>query len=737
MITRALFRFLYVSLAALLLFSFTGTLYESKAAPRISVIGGKTSEESANPERVIRGTYPPELYRVPFVGNTLINVGPGCGLHVGTVQGNIRAIDYNLGANTAVYNPGVGDATVAAIYVDSGGGGNILELNHGNGLRTMYAHLNSYGKHPRENRTLQVGDVVPRNHLVAYSGKSGSQSTGYHLHFAALRNGVAQDITGLPTQDWNHLLTWSDNRISNCGAAGVDGVPDGNATGGSLTGAPAEVRQEGDLRITSSPNVAGGTVTFSVTLKNHGSTASPSIFPYIEGKDSKNVYWKTSPDPTARVIQPNASTTFTMTFPNAYADTFRVDAVHLWRGGVGWIGALPANGFAQKITFMVHADVRQEGALRITSSPNIPGGTVTFSVTLKNHGNTPSPAIFPYIEGKDSKNTYWKTSPDPTARVIQPNASTTFTMTFPNAYADTFRVDAVHLWRGGVGWIGALPANGNAQKITFTVSATATPTPTVVPSGPPTVNISPTRQTVNTWITYSVTGFPANTNVDITWQRLSGGHLLVETIRTNGSGVASGKFRVPATTGGPGQAIIFSGGGVTRTATFDIAPRIKSNTNPGLRGQTIDFSLRGFAKKETFIVRWKNPATNQWITVGSGLTSNTGSANVDILVPNWAPNGNNSVRAESRSFNQQTNAVNIQGGATFLPAGEEETPTPEPTVTPEATPTPEVTPVPTETPIPTEEPTPIETPTPSPTEYALPTPTDEAIEPEPEPTSGP
>jgi hypothetical protein len=208
----------------------------------------------------------------------------------------------------------------------------------------------------------------------------------------------------------------------------------------------------------------------------------------------------------------------------------------------------------------------------------------------------------------------------------------------------------------------------------------------------PGVQIAPIRTTVNNWVTFDLSNFPPNAQVQITWTRPAGSTIDIVTdpvTVTDEAGNATGQFRVPATPGGAGQIITFSTGAVSETVEFEVAPRIKSNTNPGVRGGTIDFSLRGFARQENFIVRWQNPATGGWVTVGSGTTSNTGSANVNITVPVFAPDGNNKVRAESPSFNQQTNVVNISGGAPLDPSevGPTPTPAPEPTATPDPIPT--------------------------------------------------
>ncbi|MFJ7752646.1 peptidoglycan DD-metalloendopeptidase family protein [Peribacillus muralis] len=64
---------------------------------------------------------------------------------------------------------------------NSGGYGNKITINHNNGYKTVYAHLDSIG--------VKVGQKIEKGSKIGMMGSTGN-STGVHLHFEVYKNGT-------------------------------------------------------------------------------------------------------------------------------------------------------------------------------------------------------------------------------------------------------------------------------------------------------------------------------------------------------------------------------------------------------------------------------------------------------------------------------------------------------------------------------------------------------------------
>ena len=90
-------------------------------------------------------------------------------------------LDFAAESGTAIQAAAGGKVTVAGFKADFGW---VVEVEHGNGLSTRYAHASLL--------FVKVGDLVTPGDRIAAVGSSG-RSTGPHLHFEVLRHGQAID----------------------------------------------------------------------------------------------------------------------------------------------------------------------------------------------------------------------------------------------------------------------------------------------------------------------------------------------------------------------------------------------------------------------------------------------------------------------------------------------------------------------------------------------------------------
>ena len=121
---------------------------------------------------------------VPTAAPIAGTVGSGFGFRIDPFTGRPAlhtGLDFPADAGTTILAAATGIVRSAADHPQYG---HLLEIDHGNGLVTRYAHTSRF--------LVNVGDLVRRGQAIALVGSTG-RSTGPHLHFEVLVDGVPQN----------------------------------------------------------------------------------------------------------------------------------------------------------------------------------------------------------------------------------------------------------------------------------------------------------------------------------------------------------------------------------------------------------------------------------------------------------------------------------------------------------------------------------------------------------------
>jgi murein DD-endopeptidase MepM/ murein hydrolase activator NlpD len=111
-------------------------------------------------------------------------VGSGFGFRSDPFSGRAAlhtGLDFPAETGTAVHAAAGGVVLMTEFHPEYG---KLVELDHGNGLVTRYAH--------NAKVLVKAGDLIKRGQVIAEVGTSG-RSTGAHLHFEVLVDGVPQN----------------------------------------------------------------------------------------------------------------------------------------------------------------------------------------------------------------------------------------------------------------------------------------------------------------------------------------------------------------------------------------------------------------------------------------------------------------------------------------------------------------------------------------------------------------
>jgi murein DD-endopeptidase MepM/ murein hydrolase activator NlpD len=112
------------------------------------------------------------------------NIGSSFGWRLDPLTGRSAlhtGLDFPAAISTPILSAAGGVVVTQEFHPEYG---NMVEIDHGNELITRYAHASKVW--------VKVGDLVKRGQKIAEVGTSG-RSTGSHLHFEVLVQGIPQD----------------------------------------------------------------------------------------------------------------------------------------------------------------------------------------------------------------------------------------------------------------------------------------------------------------------------------------------------------------------------------------------------------------------------------------------------------------------------------------------------------------------------------------------------------------
>lgn len=146
--------------------------------------------------------------RRPLLGLMALLLVTGCSIPRWPVDGSLtspygirragfsfdvhRGVDISVPSGTEVRSMAPGRVAFSGVMR---GYGNVVIVDHGRGLRTLYAHLSEL--------RVRTGEELRGRPVIGLSGSTG-RSTGPHLHFEIQRRGSAEDpvplLGGMPSK---------------------------------------------------------------------------------------------------------------------------------------------------------------------------------------------------------------------------------------------------------------------------------------------------------------------------------------------------------------------------------------------------------------------------------------------------------------------------------------------------------------------------------------------------------
>lgn len=142
-----------------------------------------------------------------------VNFTSGFGVRSDPFRGRAAmhpGVDLAGPVGTPIY--ATADGVVDRAEWNTGGYGNLVEIDHGHGIQTRYGHLTRY--------IVSNGEHVKRGQLIAYMGSTG-RSTGSHLHYEVRLDGKA--VNPIPFMQSSDYLQSVQRRAAAATAIAVGG----------------------------------------------------------------------------------------------------------------------------------------------------------------------------------------------------------------------------------------------------------------------------------------------------------------------------------------------------------------------------------------------------------------------------------------------------------------------------------------------------------------------------------
>lgn len=117
----------------------------------------------------------------PVSNKNLKRLSSGFGYRIDPIHKVLRphhGVDFSVPTGTPIY--ATGDGVIRWTRTSISGYGKQIEIDHGFGYRTKYAHLDRFA--------VKKGQAIKRGELIGYSGNSG-KSTAPHLHYEVIIEG--------------------------------------------------------------------------------------------------------------------------------------------------------------------------------------------------------------------------------------------------------------------------------------------------------------------------------------------------------------------------------------------------------------------------------------------------------------------------------------------------------------------------------------------------------------------